>query len=344
MKISASIYSSKDKSPEQLVRDLDEHEIDMLHVDCSDNEKVFADIISIRKISSTPIDLHIISSEPGKYFKQIEELKIEYTSFQYENLKQLPVLPKSSTTKFGLSISSATSVDVIDKLNVFSFEEDLGEATFSFVMMMSTVPGQSGGSFNRDSFQKIIEFKNRYPKIRVHVDGGVNDEIAYILRLLGVNVIVSGSYLMNHSSLSEGMLSFHKAPSEHKSFRVSEFATPAKFLPVLKQSEIDFKTILQTIEKFALGFVLVTDEEGKLTGVVSNADVRRGLLKSLDDLNSTKAEAVINKKPISILENATVADIVHQVNELNFIVLFLPVVDEQNILKGAVLLNNLTRV
>jgi CBS domain-containing protein len=178
----------------------------------------------------------------------------------------------------------------------------------------------------------------------VHVDGGVNDEIAYILRLLGVNVIVSGSYLMNHESLSAGMLSFHKTPSEHKSFSVAEFATPVKYLPVLKENELDFKTILQTIERFAMGFVLITNNEGNLTGVVSNADVRRGLLKNLNDLNSTKAESVINKKPISIAHTSTVADIVRLVNELNFIVLFLPVVDEKNILKGAVLLNNLTRV
>ena len=334
MKISASIYSSKDKTPEQLVQELDAHEIDMLQVDCADNENVFEDIARIRKISSTPIDLHIISSEPEKYFRQIEELGIEYVSFQYENLKQFPVLSQNSKTKFGLSIISTTGIEVFDK----------AKDSFDFIMMMSTVPGQSGGSFNRYSFQKIIEFKNRYPNTRVHVDGGVNDEIAYILRLLGVNVIVSGSYLMNHASLSEGILSFHKTPSEHKNFRVSEFATPIKFLPVLKQNEIDFRTILQTIEKFALGFVLITDKEERLTGVVSNADVRRGLLKNLDDLNSIKAETIINNKPISILESATVSDIVSLLNELNFIVLFLPVVDDKNILKGAVLLNNLTRV
>lgn len=344
MKISASIYSGKDKPLELLVRDLDAHEIDMLHVDCADNENVFDDIARIRKISSTPIDLHIISSTPEKYFQCIEELKIEYVSFQYENLKTLPVLPQKSKTHFGLSITSATSIDVIDKLKVLSFGEDLGEVAFSFIMMMSTVPGQSGGEFNRESFQKIIEFKNRFPKTRVHVDGGVNDEIAYILRLLGVNAFVSGSYLMKHESLGAGMLSFHKTPSEHRNFRVAEFATPVQFLPVLKKSSLNFKRILQTIEKFALGFVLIVDDEEKLVGVVSNADVRRGLLKNLNDLNAVKSETVINQKPISISENATVSDIVCLVNELNFIVLFLPVLDEKNILKGAVLLNNLTRV
>lgn len=334
MKISASIYSNKEKGIEQLVRELDTHEIDMFHVDCVDDDKVFDDIRLIRRISSTPIDLHIISSEPEKYLARIEELKIEFVSFQYENLKQLPCLSKNSFTKFGLSVISTTRIDVFEK----------AKDDYSFIVMMTTTPGKSGGVFNRETFQKIIEFKNRFPKTRIHVDGGVNDEIAYILRVLGVNAIVSGSYLMNHESLSTGMLSFHKSPNGHHTFKVSEFATPVSFLPVLKESGLDFKTILQTIEKFALGFVLITDDKGKLTGVLSNADVRRGLLKNLNDLNTVKAESVINKNPIRIKETSTVSDIVHLLNELNFIVLFLPVADDNNILKGCVLLNNLTRV
>ena len=104
MKISASIYSNKEKDLNTLVRELDAHHIDMLHVDCADDDKVFDDIARIRKVSTTPIDLHIISSEPEKYFDRIEKLNIEYVSFQYENLKKLPVLPSNSSTKFGFII------------------------------------------------------------------------------------------------------------------------------------------------------------------------------------------------------------------------------------------------
>ncbi|HLP51573.1 MAG TPA: hypothetical protein VK154_11855, partial [Chitinophagales bacterium] len=242
MKISASIYSGKGKTPEQLVKELDAHAIDMLHVDCADNDKVFDDIAAIRKISSTPIDLHIISAEPEKYLQQIEDLKIEYVSFQYENLKQLPALPKGGVTRFGLSIISSTPLSIFNDTKVLPLGEDLGGAGYSFVMLMTTVPGQSGGQFNRETFQKVIDFKSRYPKTNVHVDGGVNDEIAYILRLLGVNAIVSGSYLVNHESLGAGMLSFHKTNNGHSNFKVAEFATPVKYLPVLKKNGQDFKT------------------------------------------------------------------------------------------------------
>ncbi|HLP51822.1 MAG TPA: CBS domain-containing protein, partial [Chitinophagales bacterium] len=103
-------------------------------------------------------------------------------------------------------------------------------------------------------------------------------------------------------------------------------------------------TVLQTMDTYGMGFVLVTDEEGKLEGVVSNADVRKGLLRSADDFNKVTVDNIVNSKPVSINQNATVSDIVRLVNGLSFIVLFLPVVDDSGILKGAVLLNNLTRV
>lgn len=339
MKISASIYSSKEKTPVQLVRELDAHGIDMLHIDCADNDNVFDDIAAIRQISSTPIDLHIISSTPEKYFKQIEELGIEYVSFQYENLQQLPVLPKGSKTKFGLSIVSSTSLSIFDSVTLSGVEG------FAFVMLMTTVPGQSGGQFNRDSFQKVIEFKTLYPRTQVHVDGGVNDEIAYILRLLGVNAVVSGSYLVNHQSLSAGMLSLHKAQAEgHSNFTVSEFAVPVANLPVLVNNNLQFTTILQTMDRYAMGFVLITGADGKLQGVVSNADVRKGLLRHTGNYNAVTAADVINTQPVFVNETATVAQLIRRVNELSFIVLFLPVVNTNGTLTGAVLLNNLTRV
>ena len=334
MKISASIYSNNQTPLEELVRDLDAHGIDMLHVDCADNEKVFEDIARIRKVSSTPIDLHIISPEPEKYFQKIEELKIEFVSFQYENLKQIPVLPQSSFTRFGLSIVSATPIDVFEK----------AKDNFDFVMLMSTVPGQSGGEFNRESFQKVVDFKNRFPETRIQVDGGVNDEVAYILRLLGVHAIVSGSYLMNHQSLSAGMLSFHQSSKRHSRFKIGEFATPVKYLPVIRKTDLSFRAALETIEKFGLGFVLLTDDAGKLSGVITNADIRRGLLKHPGDLNKVYAADLVNAKPVFVHETSSVADMLRLLNELNFIVLFLPVTDQKNILKGAVLLNNLIRV
>jgi pentose-5-phosphate-3-epimerase/CBS domain-containing protein len=336
MKISASLYSdNKGKTLEELVQELDAHEIDMLHIDCNDDEAVFEDIKRIRKVSSTPIDLHIISAEPDKYFKLIEELKVEYVCFQYEQLKRLPVLPPTKHTQFGLAFVSGTPTDVFEK----------AQDSYAFALMMATTPGKSGGVFNQSNFGKLIEFKYRYPHTRIHVDGGINDQVAFILRLLGANVIVSGSYLMNQQYLGAGVLSLHKTPNGNQiSFHVSDFYVSVQHLPVLSESDTGFKTILKRIDKYRQGFALITDSKGKLTGVVTNADVRTGLLKHLDNLNEIHSDDIINRNPVFISEEASLADMIHLLNNLSFIVLFLPVVDAQKKLKGAVLLNNLTRV
>lgn len=337
MKISASIYSnSKEKSLEALVRELDAHNIDMLHIDCMDSPKVFDDIRAIKQFSITPIDLHIISPNPEQYIPLIEELGVEYVSFQYENLSSIPPVPENSITQYGLAITSNTPIDVFEQV----------KDSYSFVMMMTTVPGMTGGVFSKDSFQKIIEFKHRYPKTQIEVDGGVNDQIAFILRLLGVNAVVSGSYLLNHESLGAGILSLHKAPNDKVKhfFSVNDFTTPLQYLPVISNGDTSFKNILQQIEKYGQGFVMFTDADGKLTAIVSNADVRKGLVKNLDNLNAVKGEDLMNIAPVNIHDTASVADMVKLLNNLNFIVLFLPVVDSNNVLKGAVMLNQLTRV
>jgi hypothetical protein len=172
-------------------------------------------------------------------------------------------VPPISGTKFGLAIKSETSPDV------------LGQAEgYDYVMLMCTTPGMSGGSFQKENFKRIIEIKHRFPHLKIQVDGGVNDEVAYILRLLGVYSIVSGSFIMNHFSIGSGMLSLYKTPSSG-SFHVADFMVPLAYLPVLDERELDFVKILQCIESFRQGFVLIVDEEKKLKGVVSNADLRR---------------------------------------------------------------------
>ena len=89
MKISASIYSSKNQKLEQIIHELDEHGVDYFHVDCNDDKSVFDDIVRIRELSSKPIDLHIISSEPEAYFDAIQKHRVEFVTFQYENLQNL---------------------------------------------------------------------------------------------------------------------------------------------------------------------------------------------------------------------------------------------------------------
>jgi pentose-5-phosphate-3-epimerase/CBS domain-containing protein len=331
MKISASLYSSKERDFEDLIRELDECHIDYFHIDCNDDPLVFEDIKQIRKLSKTPIDLHIISDTPEKYFKLIKECKVEYVTFQYENLKSFTEFPHLKGTEYGLAITSDTPVEV------FNEYKDI----CSYVLIMTTTPGQSGGKFRKDNFIKIRKFRNLFPGIGIHVDGGVNDETGFILRLLGVRSVVSGSYLVNHKSIGTALMHLRSSVI-HSDYHVKDFMMDLDTAPVIDASA-SVKEIFKAIEDFNLGFTILRNDDGTLHGLVSNADMRKGFLKNLDDFNKISKEDIVNTKPVTISETSTISGLLHLISSKSFLINFLPVVGNENQLAGALTFINLIR-
>ena len=113
--------------------------------------------------------------------------------------------------------------------------------------------------------------------------------------------------------------------------------------PVLMDQNASMPEIIQSIDRHKLGFTIIEDGQGNLKGLSSNADVRRGLLRHIDDFNAVKAEDIINFAPISINENSTTSELLNLIQQNNFLISFLPVIDEHKKLAGAVTFINLIR-
>jgi ribulose-phosphate 3-epimerase len=332
LKISASIYSNKTKSLEELVKELDSVNVDYMHVDCNDDLKVFDDIKLIRKISKTPVDLHIISSEPEKFYAGIKETGTEFVTFQLENLKSPLNIPTDIKCKLGLAIVSATPIDVFEPY----------QDKFDFILFMTTTPGKSGGIFNKENFRKIRDFKNKFPGKRIHVDGGVTDEVAFVLRNMGVDSVVSGSYLVNNEGAIGRVLHQLRSDNITSHTRISDFMVTREESPAINTSAT-FLEALQSIEDYKLGFTNVIDAGGKLLGIVSNADVRKGLIKNIKKLEAISVNDLINTNPFKIKDSSTVSEMLAFIKSIKFPILFLPVVDDNNVLQGIVTFNNLIK-
>jgi pentose-5-phosphate-3-epimerase len=121
MKISASIYSDKKRPLNEVIDDLVQHQVDLLHVDCNDDLSIFDDIALIRQWCDLPIDLHIITANPEKYFDLLRKHPVEYITFQYEDLREPLHLPSDISGKKGLAIITPTAVDAFDHYNNFDF-------------------------------------------------------------------------------------------------------------------------------------------------------------------------------------------------------------------------------
>ncbi len=314
-----------------MVTELDKCHIDYFHIDCNDDPAVFDDIREIRGYSKTPIDLHIITDTPDPYLDLLREVPVERVCFQLENLKKKINLPKLPGTSWGLALTSASEIQAFDQ---YKDECD-------FVLIMTTTPGQSGGKFHKDNFQRVRKFRNQFPGKAIEVDGGVNDEVGFILRMLGVQSVVSGSYLVNHESIAEALLHLRSSVI-HSDFRMKDFMIERDQAPIVS-ADSSTQRIIQTIDNHKLGFAIVEDDEQHLAGISSNADVRKGILKKFENLSDLKPSDILNTKPATISEDATITEMLDFIRSKKFLISYLPVVNSDNKLSGAVSFINLIR-
>ena len=315
MKISASIYSDNTRPLAEIVRDLDAHQIDMLHVDCNDDPSVFDDIKQIRRLCKLPIDLHLITPNPKKFYELLKENPVEYLTFQFEELCQPLMIPEDIHGKKGIAITTNTPADVFN-----------GFKDLDFILIMATTPGKSGGIFDKANFNKIRQFRKSFPGKSIHVDGGVNAEVSFILRNLGVSSCVSGSYLFNEASVGNAILNLTKREAD-SNYRVDDFMTPLTECPVAMFENHSSKEIIEIVDKGNIGFCLVTDLSGKLKGIVSSADIRKATLKNWEAIPQMDKKELINSNPVVIDQNATVQDLLKKIKSSKFPIMYLPVVN-----------------
>lgn len=330
MKISGSIYSDKNRSLKETILDLEAHQVDLLHVDCNDDLSVFDDIAQIRTWCDMPIDLHIITETPEKYFDYLRKHPVEYVTFQYEQLKAPLKIPADIKGEIGLALITPTPVTAFDEY-----------ASFDFVLFMATIPGQSGGVFDPENFRKIRDFKKKYPNKNVHVDGGVNGEVSFILRNMGVHSSVSGSFLFKGASVGHALMDLTKRAIQSQ-FKIKDFMIPLEECPVVKYETITFKKVLEAIDNGKLGFTLI-EKDNKFEGIISNADVRKAMIKNFEDIAGLEVTEMINHNPITIDADANVDDMLNLVRKQSFPVMYLPVINSNNKAEGIVTFVNLIK-
>ena len=333
MKISASIYSDKNNDVVTTISNLNDHHVDMIHVDCKDDLNVFADIELMQQHSNIPIDLHIITPKPERFYPALQTFDIEYVTFQYEDLENKTLnIPKEFGGKLGLAITSNTPIDVFER-----YKND-----FDFILFMATIPGESGGKFDKRNFRRIRDFKKKYPNKKIHVDGGVNGEVSFILRNMGVYASVSGSYLFNSSTIGSALLNL-KLNEIESHFLVKDFMLDLDESPIINDADLTLANVLNVMNKGKMGFVSIVRDNNEFKGIIGNADLRQGLLNNINDLNALNIDNIINRTPLIISKDFTVYQLLRFIKKQSRPILYLPVVNNKKQAVGTVNFINLIK-
>ena len=99
--------------------------------------------------------------------------------------------------------------------------------------------------------------------------------------------------------------------------------------PVLGESA-SLKEAVVTLVETRLGGVSITDQKGKLTGVITDGDLKRVMLDEEDGWQTKKVVDIMHKNPVSISPETSGADALSLMERRDSQISVLPVVDNDN--------------
>jgi len=106
-----------------------------------------------------------------------------------------------------------------------------------------------------------------------------------------------------------------------------------KYTYLLKE-ETTFKDLIKELDAFGCGFLAIVDADQKLTGILTDGDIRRAVLN-----NSTDIHEIINKNPTCYSSNASKRDAIKYLKSIHR--KQLPLVDEDNRLVEVLILDEI---
>jgi ribulose-phosphate 3-epimerase len=202
-KISVSFLSSKSESKDILK--LNRTSCDFIHVDVMDGRfvrkrhKPYKMLYRMSSSINKRLDVHLMVKKPAKYINRFASLNTEYITIPVEidKVDKYIDLIKQYGIKCGLAINPETDASI---LLPYLPKIDL-------ILIMSVNPGKGGQPFIEDTYKKILKIKKiivaKKVKIKLSVDGGVNDEVAKKLDF--VDIIVSGSYVTKSDDFEDAI-------------------------------------------------------------------------------------------------------------------------------------------
>jgi ribulose-phosphate 3-epimerase len=327
-KISFSLLAALNQSEnlQNVLKTIDGSLIDMIHYDVSDHETTLhlSDIQKLKQCTQLPFDVHLAVKNPLEYLPQVQLEHKDYFCIHVENNLNLSELEKVKQTvncQFGLGISKETPVtELYDKILLLDY-----------VLFMAAIPGVSGGQFDDSVIDKIKTFRRLFPTVKVHVDGGINRVSAALLRDIGVDVLISGSYIFNaNDSMGQVLRLFGR----NLHLNVSDIMRTGSGFPKIAPND-SIQAIASEIDQKKIGATCVLDKEGRLMGIITDGDLRRCIIAQRD-LTSIKAKDVLNPDPFIISPKISILQMLRTIEKTGRTFVVVPVVGDDQYCQGVI--------
>jgi len=175
---------------------------DLIHVDVMDghfvpNITIGVPVVqSLRKITTVPLDVHLMIEDPDRYIDAFAEAGAAMISVHVEVLRHLHRTVhaiKALGAKAGVAINPGTPVEALIEI----------AGDVDYVVLMSVNPGFGGQTFIPRSESKLRELRalldaagNAAP---IEIDGGVDQHNIARVVAAGARIVVAGSAIYHTS-------------------------------------------------------------------------------------------------------------------------------------------------
>lgn len=197
-KISASLMCADPFELKNVLKTLENNNIDFLHIDIMDgkfvpNLGIGSDYINaLKQHTQIPLDYHIMVKEPDSIINLLDLREQDIVSIHYESSYQvqrtLENIRRKGNCKVMIAINPATPLCVLEELIYY----------IDGINLLMVNPGFAGQKMVDNCLkkaEKVARFIKKFKRddILFEVDGNINFEHAKTLNNIGANMFVAGS-------------------------------------------------------------------------------------------------------------------------------------------------------
>lgn len=171
--------------------------VDALHFDVMDGHFVpnlsFGAPVGKCIRTKLPLDVHLMVTNPADRIAEFAAIHCNNITFHAEvvegtaSRRALIAAIRKTNATAGISLNPATPLSAIDDV--------VGE--IDRVLVMSVHPGFGGQKFMSDVLGKARTLRQRFPRLMIQIDGGIDAETAKLARDAGADNLVAGKTIFS---------------------------------------------------------------------------------------------------------------------------------------------------
>jgi ribulose-phosphate 3-epimerase len=196
----------------EAISEVNKSSASLLHLDVMDGQFVpnisfgIPVIEAVAKVSTKPLDIHLMIVDPDRYLSTYAAFKPEYLTIHLEastHLHRSIHRVKELGCKAGVAINPHTNIELL--------KDTIKD--IDLVCVMSVNPGFGGQSFIENTYDKVIALKKLIKETNsntlIEIDGGVTKNNAEKLSRCGADILVAGSSVFRAPSIIEAITALH---------------------------------------------------------------------------------------------------------------------------------------